>query len=476
VASIPLVVDLDGTIIRTDTLHESLLALIHDHPRKLLRLLTCFRHGKAYFKQQVAQSAQLDVASLPLNLELVNWLRDQQATGRYIIMATGADASIANQIARRIAVFDEIISSDGALNLSGGNKAATLQERFGADGFDYVGNSRKDLAVWQHARHAIVVNAARGVAKRASALCEVMRVFPAPDRDPRTWLHMLRAHQWLKNLLLFVPVAAAHQVTGAKMLQLVMAFIAFSACASAVYLGNDLLDLQSDRLHPRKKHRPFASGRMPLWVGALLAPLLLVVAIALAAVVGTAFLAWLIVYFTTTCAYSLGLKRAAIIDCLVLAMLYTVRVIAGAAASTTPLSFWLLAFAIFLFLSLAFVKRYAELQSQLLEGSNEAHGRGYSTSDAPIVQLLGVTSGFSAVLVLALYLNSTSVQALYRSPQLVWGTVPVLLYWVSWVWLKAHRGEMHDDPLVFALRERASLIAGAIFAVILMIGAVGWPW
>ena len=226
----------------------------------------------------------------------------------------------------------------------------------------------------------------------------------------------------------------------------------------------------------RSGHRAFASGTIPLWVGALLSPLLLILGIVIAAIAGTTFLQWLLVYIAITFAYSFGLKRIAIIDCLALALLYTLRVIAGAAASKTPLSFWLLAFSVFFFLSLAFVKRYAEFQAQGLGGDEYISGRGYSPKDAPIIQLLGVSSGFSAVLILALYLNTTTVHDLYRSPQVVWGAVPVLLYWVSWIWLKAHRGEMHDDPLVFAVREPESLIAGAIFVGILLVGAVGWPW
>ena len=475
--SIPLVVDLDGTLIRTDTLHESLLGLMRHHPVALLHLPRWLLHGKAQLKKQVAQRAQINIETLPLNEELVTWLRDQQATGRRIVLATGADASIADQIARRVHLFDEVISSDGTLNLAGSNKAIALQERFGTKGFDYVGNSPKDVPVWQHARHAIVVNAPNGVTNRAHAVSEVTKVFPAPSRSLRTWLRMLRVHQWLKNLLLFLPIVAAHEVTNStKLLQVGTAFMAFSACASAVYLANDLLDLESDRRHPRKQRRAFAAGQIPLWVGALLAPVLLVIGVSLTGVVGTTFLQWLLVYVAITFAYSLGLKRIAIIDALILAMLYTLRVVAGAAATDTPLSFWLLAFSIFFFLSLAFVKRYAELQTQLIESGEKAHGRGYSTSDAPIVQLLGVSSGFAAVLILALYLNTTTVHDLYKSPQIVWGAVPVMLYWVSWIWLKAHRGEMHDDPLVFAVRERSSLVAGAAFAGILAIGAVGWPW
>jgi 4-hydroxybenzoate polyprenyltransferase/phosphoserine phosphatase len=477
VESVPLVVDLDCTLVRTDTLHESLLALMRNSPREVFHLFSWLREGRAQLKECLAQRANLDVETLPLNSDLITWLHEQKANGRRIVLATGANTSVAIGVAQRVGIFDEIFSSHGTHNLTGTQKAAALQARFGERGFDYIGDSQKDIVVWAHARQAILVGAPAKVSRQARAVCEVAQVFPAPSRGPRVWIRMLRAHQWLKNLLLFTPFLAAHQATNARqILHLGAAFIAFSLCASAVYLANDLLDLESDRRHPRKARRAFASGNVPLWVGALLAPTLLVTGVALATFVGTTFLQWLLVYVVITGAYSLGLKRIAIIDCLVLAMLYTLRVIAGAAASHTPLSFWLLAFSIFLFLSLAFVKRYAELQLHIVEGKDEAHGRGYTTSDAPIVQLLGVASGFAAVLILALYLDSTTVHDLYKSPQIVWGAVPVMLYWVSWLWLKAHRGEMHDDPLVFAVREPESVIAGVIFAAILIVGAVGWPW
>jgi len=259
-------------------------------------------------------------------------------------------------------------------------------------------------------------------------------------------------------------------------LALLLAFVAFSLCASTVYIANDLLDLESDRQHPRKCKRPFASGVVPVWMGVALAPFLLLASLGLASLVGGPFLAWLIVYFVLTCAYSFGLKRLILVDCLTLAVLYTLRIIAGAAAADHLLSFWLLAFSVFLFLSLAFVKRYAELQVQMQTGKTKVHGRGYFTTDAPLVQMLGVTSGYASAVVLALYLNSDVVRQLYVTPEAVWGAVPVMLFWVSWIWMKAHRGEMHDDPLVFAVKDPASLLAGAAFGVALLLGSVALPW
>jgi 4-hydroxybenzoate polyprenyltransferase len=408
---------------------------------------------------------------------LLDWLKTQRALGRRLILCTASDRSYADAVAAHLDVFDEVMASDGATNLAGHNKADALEQRFGHGGFDYAGNSSADLKVWRRARRAIVVNGAAGLAAQAAGLCEVEREFPAAPRGVKAWTKVLRVHQWLKNLLLFVPMLAAHELSShMAWTTLMLAFISFSLCASTVYIANDLLDLESDRAHPRKRLRPFASGMVPVWMGVLLAPALLLVSLVIGALVGGSFLPWLLVYFLLTCVYSWGLKRVVLVDCVTLAVLYTLRIIAGAAALEMELSFWLLAFSVFLFLSLAFVKRYAELQSQAQSGQGKVHGRGYYTSDAPLIQMLGICAGYASAVVLALYLNSENVVMLYAKPEAVWGAVPVLLFWISWIWMRAHRGEMHDDPLVFAVKDKASLLAGLAFGVVLAIGAVGWPW
>jgi 4-hydroxybenzoate polyprenyltransferase len=284
---------------------------------------------------------------------------------------------------------------------------------------------------------------------------------------------VFRVHQWLKNALLFVPLLAAHQMSNIPSLStLILAFVSFSLCASAVYMANDLLDLDSDRKHPRKRNRPFASAAVPIVTGAVVAPLFAIASFALGLLVGAGFAACLVIYFLLTCAYSLWLKRLALIDCLTLAGLYTLRIVAGAAAVAISLSFWLLAFSVFIFLSLAFVKRYAELQVQAGIGNSHAHGRGYSVTDAPLVQTLGVTAGYAAVLVLALYLHGETVVTLYAQPEFIWFAVPLMLFWVSWVWMKAHRGEMHDDPIVFAVKDKASLAVAALIAISFSLAAM----
>ena len=476
-SALPLIVDLDGTLIRTDMLHESALRVLRDKPFDVLCFPIWLSQGKAMLKQRLAHRTEFDPSSLPYNRDFLAWLKQQRAQGRKLILCTATDLIIATAIADHLGIFDEVMASDGITNLAGENKAKALEKRFGHAGFDYAGNSQDDLAVWQRARRAIVVNAARDLLKKTEACCEVEQVFPSPTLNFTAWRKVLRVHQWLKNLLLFVPLLAAHQLSNINIWQaLILAFFSFSLCASSVYIANDLLDLESDRLHPRKRNRPFASGLVPAWMGVVLAPFLLLISLAFASYVGGNFLSWLIFYFVLTCAYSWGLKRLVLVDCLTLAVLYTLRIVSGAAAANLPMSFWLLAFAVFLFLSLAFVKRYAELQVQQLNGKEKAHGRGYYASDASMVQIMGITSGYSAVMVLSLYLNSEAVVKLYRAPEFVWGAVPVMLFWVSWMWMQAHRGEMHDDPLVFAVKDKASLLAGVLFSVVLLVGTMGLPW
>ena len=290
----------------------------------------------------------------------------------------------------------------------------------------------------------------------------------------KSWVKAARLHQWLKNLLLFMPLLAAHQERDLNRIwHLIAGFFAFSLLASSVYLINDLIDIESDRKHPRKKYRPFASGALSTNSGWRMAPALMLLGLGLGSAIGRNFFFWLVVYFSITLAYSLFLKRLVIVDGITLATLYFLRIVAGASASKTSLSFYLATFSIFLFLSLAFVKRYAELRLASKMDSDSDFGRGYLVEDAPIVQVLGVASGYAAVVILALYLNTDYVHMLYAHPQFVWGLVPVLLYWISWVWLKAHRGEMNDDPLLFAVRNRESQVAGLIFLAILFASSVG---
>jgi 4-hydroxybenzoate polyprenyltransferase len=469
---VPLVIDLDGTLLRTDSLYESALLLLRAAPHRVFSLPLWLAGGKARMKREIAQRVELDVVCLPYHDELLAWIAAERERGRRVVLATAADEKVAQAVSAHLGLFDEVIASDGAVNRSAQRKAALLVEKFGERGFDYAGNSRDDLPVWERARRAILVSAPDAVRRAAASRTEIGREFAGPRGGARAWIKALRLHQWLKNLLLFLPLLGAHQIFDPALLtRAIVGFFAFGFCASAVYIVNDLMDLESDRHHPRKRLRPFAAGVLSPLAGVAMAAALLVVAFAIAWWVAEAFLAWLGVYFAVTLAYTFWLKRKEIVDALSLAALYTLRIIAGGAAAGLAASFWLLAFSLFLFLSLAFVKRYSELRVMLAQGRDEAKGRGYRTDDLPLVQTLGVVAGFAAVLVLALYINGETVVMLYRRPEVMWLTVPILLYWITRVWIKAHRGLMHDDPVLFALKDRVSILSGAMFVAVMWAAA-----
>lgn len=467
-------VDLDGTLTRTDTLYESVIGVLRDRPLRIFALPVWLLQGKAVLKANIADSTELDVTLLPYNQDVINWLVKERAAGKKVVLTTAADKRIAQAVADHLGLFDEVIASDGKTNNLGASKRVALEASYGIKGYDYAGNSSADIDVWMGAREAIVVNASSRLVKKAKAVAAVAQVLPPPSVKFSHWRRAFRLHQWLKNLLLFVPLFAAHQIDNIDALStLVLAFLSFSLCASAVYITNDLLDLESDRKHLRKRTRPFASAALPIKLGMGLVPLLAAISLVLGLVVGPAFTVWLGVYFILTCAYSLVLKRMVLVDCLTLAALYTLRIIAGAAAVGIVLSFWLLAFSIFIFLSLAFIKRYAELQVQACAGNSHAHGRGYLVTDAPLIQTLGITAGYAAVLLLALYLHDDAVARLYAQPELIWFGVPLMLFWVSWMWLKAHRGEMHDDPIVFAITDKVSLVVASLIAILFSLAMSG---
>lgn len=466
----PLVVDLDGTLIRTDLLHESALQLARSRPLQALLLPVWLAQGKAAMKRRIAERTALDASTLPYDGALLDWLRSERARGRRLVLCTASDARFARAVADHLGLFDEVMASDGVTNLSARRKAEALVRRFGAQGFDYCGNSHDDVAVWREAREAVLVNAPASVRAAAARTGRVAREF-APPRTPwSVWLRAMRLHQWLKNLLVLLPLAGAYRFDEPLLLQQVLlAFFAFGLCASAVYLLNDLMDLESDRAHPRKRLRPFAAGLLSVPQGLGAAALLLAGATGIAALGRPAFAACLAAYFGLTLLYSLWLKRQALLDCITLGGLYTLRIVAGWSAAGLPASFWLLAFSLFLFLSLAFVKRYSELLAYERLGQTQVHGRGYRAGDLSLVQTMGVAAGFASALLLALYINGDTVLRLYSHPEALWLTVPIHLYWISHMWLQAQRAQMEDDPLVFALRDGRSLLCGALFVATLWV-------
>ncbi|MFZ1830709.1 MAG: UbiA family prenyltransferase [Candidatus Competibacteraceae bacterium] len=464
----PLCIDLDGTLLNSDLLMEAAFAQLKQAPLSVLSWPRWLTKGKANLKAEIANRVELDTETLPYNQELLAFLREQKEQGRTLVLVTASHRQFAEPIANHLGLFDDVLATDGDCNLAGPHKAETLVKRYGEHGFDYAGNAAIDLAVWKHARHAIVVNASASVAQQASTVCEVERVFSSPEKPWQPWVKELRLYQWLKNALIFVPLAAGHAWDQPdKLLLALLAFLSFGLCASSVYLLNDLLDLASDRRHPRKCRRPFAAGKLPIAQGVAAIPILLMTAFGLSVLITPEFTTTLATYYVFTLAYSLRLKQSLMLDAIVLAGLYTLRIIAGAAAVQIMPSFWLLAFSMFLFLSLALVKRYSELWTMRERGELSARGRGYHVDDLGVLQSLGAAAGYLAVLVLALYVNSETSRELYGQPMVIWLLCPVLLYWISRVWLITHRGEMHDDPILFALTDPHSrymlLVCALIF-------------
>jgi 4-hydroxybenzoate polyprenyltransferase len=465
-----LVVDLDQSLSRSDTLYEALLQVAAREPWRAWALLLAVRRGRASFKAATAARLVPDPAGLLFNDDVLAEIETARRAGRRVAMVSAADQAVVDAVASHLDCFDEAYGSSAAHNLRGRHKADFLLERYGAGGYDYVGDCHADLAVWRHARRAITVGAGPGLRRAVDALGREVLHLTAPATGLRRWqgyLQAMRPHQWLKNVLVALPMFAAHALDGATVLATLAAFAAFCLTASSAYIVNDLLDLAADRSHPRKKLRAFASCRVPIAHGLIMAPALLALAVVICLVAGPPLLlAVLLIYYALTLAYSLVLKRRLVIDICTLACLYTLRIIAGAAATGLPLSPWILAFSVFLFLSLAAMKRQTELVHGQSEGRTEAAGRAYQAGDLPIVAMMAIAAGYISVMVLALYIASPIVQGLYASPVLLWGLCPILLYWVSRMVMIAHRGRMDDDPVVFAVRDTVSLACGACIVIL----------
>jgi len=474
---IPLCVDCDGTITPTDLLHESVFSMLRFQPWQLFMIPLWLLRGRAFLKRKLAIIARLNWDFIPINSEVISFIERERSTGRPILLVTASDERLAVLLAEHLHAFDEVLASDGKRNLAGKAKAATLRERFGTLGYDYIGNSAADLPVWEGARKAVVVTRSPDLVERVKLVAQVDTIISLPKLMPADYFRMLRCHQWLKNLLVFVPAAAAHQIAQPKALfASLSAFIAFSLCASAVYVLNDLFDLESDRQHPRKRNRPLAAARIPIVHGVIFMPFLLMFSIAISIAINSLFTGVLIGYFFLTLSYSMALKRQVIVDVIMLAGLYTIRVIGGACATHIKPSFWLLAFSMFMFLNLALVKRYAELDLSLQHKANVLSGRGYWAQDLPVLLALGVASGLGAVQIVALYINNPDIVALYPAHVWLWFVPALLLYWVSRLWMKTHRREMHDDPVVFTALDWQSLLVVALCGLCFVLAATLSPF
>jgi len=465
----PFVIDLDGTLIRNDLLYQSLFFFIKQQPHQFLSLFFWLSKSKSHLKTKLAQRISIDVSVLPYDPAVIALIETEKAKNRQIILATASHKIYADQIAEHLNLFDRVVATEENRNLSSVAKRDFLVKEFGNEGFDYVGNSRADIPVWEAAGKAYLVNPESGVEKQALKKGNVERIIKSSSNQFGLWLKALRPHQWMKNVLIFVPLLAAHKlINSAALLSGLLAFVFFSLCASSVYVLNDLLDIEDDRHHPKKRNRVFASGVLSIKKGILSVPLLLLISFT-----GSLWLMpWRFslvmgIYYVATLAYSIVLKKVTAADIIVLSLLYTIRILAGVYACSLVPTFWMLAFSMFIFLSLALVKRYSELREARLNGNNaKAKGRGYYPDDLEMISSLGAASGYLSVMVLALYIQDHATVAMYRNPQIIWAACPVLLFWITRLWLLTNRGDMHADPVIYAVTDKISILSGLIFGII----------
>jgi len=470
----PLCVDLDGTLIETDMLIESFLQLLRHNLRDALSSLFFLFQGKAAFKSRLARKADFEPDKLPYNRELFAYLTKQHKEGRDLLLVTASDQLVADRIASHLGIFSGVMASREGRNLKGRNKARALVERFGEGGFSYAGDALSDLPVWQASKTAILVNVSSSTARCVSNATAIEASFHTKPNVLLSLLQAFRVHQWVKNLLVFIPMIAAHAIVESQaVLASITVFFALCLAASGTYVINDLLDLEADRRHPRKRMRPFASGKLALHFGAL-GPLMLVagVLVALSVSLSTALIVML--YLLITNAYSLYLKKKPLVDVFALAMLYFLRVFAGGVATGINVSVWLLSFSGFLFLALAILKRVAELEMSEATSAGQSR-RGYLVEDAAIMQSMGIASSFVSSLVLALYVSSDIAKITYALPDLLWGVVPLFLFWQCQLWLATSRGLMHDDPIIYTSKDWVSWVTFGLIAVIFFLSIIGIP-
>ena len=467
---VPLCVDLDGTLLRTDMLLESLLAMIREHPACVLRVPFWMVRGKAYLKSQVATRVDFSSCHLPLNEEVMQYVREQRDK-RMTVLVTGTHQSLANAVASQLDLFDEVIGSSSEVNLTSHRKRDLLQGRFGDKGFDYIGNDTDDLDVWPAANEAMVVSTPSGLANNNTQTFD--RVFNVQKSTFSDYLSLLRVHQWSKNALIGVPFILDHRVNDAAAFATVLlAFVAMSLLTSATYIFNDMLDLQADRQNATKCKRALASGAVPIIRGAQTIVLLLFLLLLITLWLPAAFNAALLMYLITTLTYSLWFKKKAMLDVITIAALHTLRVVAGILVIQADWSFWLLGFSMFFFFSLASAKRVAELINLQQAGRHYTLGRDYQTADIPVMLASGVSTGFISIMIVALYINSEKVQTMYTNPMILWLLCPVLMYWIGRIWIFTARGQMHEDPILFAIRDRGSIFAALVLGAILITALV----
>jgi 4-hydroxybenzoate polyprenyltransferase/phosphoserine phosphatase len=467
----PLVVDLDGTLIASDLLIETAFSELGRRPRSLFDMLTALSRGKAALKHRLSEPVDFNPSTLPYDPEVLALIRQAKVDGRPVYLASASHRRLVKSIADHIGEFTGWFASNETTNLAGTRKAQELVEAFGERGFDYVGNDAADLPVWEKAAKSIAIRAPASVRRRLAQQCPDAEHLPHARPTWRTWAKMLRVHQYAKNALIFLPLLAAHLFTLEAFTRTALAFVAFSLCASSIYILNDLVDLQDDRTHRSKSKRPLPSGAIPLAHGVAAIPVLLLSALAVGSAVSLPFLGVLVGYLAITTAYSFVLKRKMVVDVITLASLYSIRVIGGAVAISVVVSEWLIAFSMMIFMSLALIKRYVELAARHDANLPDPTGRNYKNNDLDTVAALAAAAGFNAVTILALYISSDTVNRLYSRPQILWLICPILMFWIARALMLAGRRIMDDDPVVFALKDRVSRIT-AVASTLLIMAAV----
>lgn len=453
----PLYVDLDGTFTRTDLLHESFIVAVKANPVNLFRCFFWLLRGRAYLKYRLARCTTISPASLPLNPEFYAFLVEQKQNGREIILATASNEQFAESICKHFEVFSRYLASTEKINLKGTAKLEAIKAE--SAHFSYAGNSTEDFVLFDQAEECYLVNPTRN-AKALAKSKPALQIFDQRRSGLSVWLKQVRVHQWLKNFLIFVPLFVTGRYSNFEFLSLsVTGFFSFSLLASATYILNDLFDLEADRNHPRKRNRPLACGEISIVSAVMLTGLLFAVSLVLAVLVGKLFVYALFVYLVVTLLYSLKIKEYIGMDVITLASLFTIRIIAGAAILGVPVSFWLLSFSMFIFLSLALVKRCAELKALEMNERTKAAGRDYLTSDYIVLTSIGAASSMLSILMYCFYMNSSVLTNQYQEPTWLWLNVPALSYWLIRMWIKTNRGEMHDDPIVFSLKDNGSRVS-----------------
>lgn len=470
-----LVVDLDGSLTRSDTLWETLWHLCLHAPLQALKALGSLPQGRAGLKSALAEAAlktspPWTPKTLPWNQEVVEFLRQEKKRGRHLVLATGAAQCLAEAVQKEMPLFDQILATHSKNNLKGPQKTLAIQKALQGKPFDYLGNENADLAVWAYAEKTLVAEDSRPLTTLQTLRKNkhIDKVFPLPTSRWRTLFKTLRLNQWAKNLLVFAPMIASHSYDNPQKWAMgAITFLAFSLCASGAYLLNDLIDLPHDRSHHTKKKRPLAQGTFPLPYGLLLAGTLPLLGGLLAWTYN--LLPYLLLYYTCTVAYSLFLKKIAILDITLLAGLYCLRTVSGGYATEDPVSLWMATFGGFLFLSLACLKRHSELLNLQKSAQQKTHGRDYHVEDIPLIQSIGVSAGCIAPLVLTLYLQNHTPEY-YNHPENLWASACLVFIWIMNLWRDSTRGALkEEDPLSYSLSNKKSLLILCLLASSLLL-------